>query len=161
MTMELTASEMVMAALVGVHRHVAAIKRGLPDKYGMDGLGWNAHVEGACGELAVAKCMGRFWSGTVNSFKEADITGGLQVRTRSKPEYELIVRENDNPEHVYVLVTGIAPRLNVVGWIQGGDARRPDWWKEYGGRAGAWFVPQAELQPMHRLQEKIPEERAH
>lgn len=142
----LESHEMLMAATIGTTRHIAALKRGLQDRHGCNcEAGWQVHIEGACGELAVAKVVKLYWGGSVNTFKNGGDVGEYQVRTRSRHEYELIVRPDDNEESVYWLVTGIAPRYCVHGWILGRAAKRNEWWKTHGGREGAWFVPPSDL----------------
>lgn len=143
---------MLTGALVGINRQIAALRRGLPDRNGHAGLGWNLHIEGACGEIAVAKVLDRFWSASINTFKAAsDLNGRLEIRTRSKNEYELIVRADDDEAGIYVLVTGMAPIFDVIGWIRGKEAKREEWWAEHGGRPGAWFVPHKALNNIDTL----------
>lgn len=142
--------EAAMASDVGRMRHLASIKAGRPDAYGYDGLGWSEHIEGACGEMAVAKCLGVYWDGSVNSFKSNDLPG-IQIKTRSREDYELIVRPGDSPEAAYVLVTGKCPNYSVRGWIYGKDAMREEWLRDHGGRPAAYFVPHSSLQPMEQL----------
>ena len=155
MLIELTAAEVLLAATVGLHRHVAAIRRGLPDRHGHDGAGWNLHIEGACGEMAVAKALNVFWTGSINAFKNGGDVGHLQVRTRSRDFYDLPVRPDDKQTDVFVLVTGLAPRFEIRGWILGAEARRDDWQQTYGDRPAAWFVPQSALNPIATLRAKV------
>ena len=109
------------------------------------------HILGAAGELAVAKFLGRYWGGDVRNFKKADLGQSVQVRTRSKHEYDLIVRHDDNPDDAYVLVTATThTRLRIHGWIYGSEARKDEWLKTYGDRPAAWFVPQSALRPLKR-----------
>lgn len=77
--------------------------------------------------------------------------GALQIRTRDKPDYDLLIRPDASPDDVYVLVTGRAPRFNVVGWIVARDAMRPEWSQTYGSRPAAYFVPQEALHDMDAL----------
>ena len=149
MTGEVTLSnyELFAAASVGIRRQIEALQDGLPDSAGFEGEGWSNHIEGAAGECAYAKFQDRFWSGSVNTFKSTGDVGATEVRTRSRPDYDLIVRDNDPNDAYFVLVVGTAPRFRVVGWIRGADAKRPEYRKEHGGRPAAYFVPQTELQP--------------
>jgi len=150
-----------MAADCGVTRNILAWDK--PDAFGFDDEhGWNAHIEGACGEVAAAKALGRFWSPSVNTFDAADIGLRLQVRTRSRHEYELYVRPRDvenHPDHAMILVTGKAPLFVVRGYIIAKDACRDDWLKEYGSRPPAWFVPQQQLLDIDDLKYREPRKR--
>jgi len=143
--------ELYMAATVGVKRQLEALKDARPDRHGYEGNGWNVHVEGAAGELAAAKALDRFWSGSINTFKSDGDVGAIQIRTRSKAYYELIVRSDDADNDRFVLVTGTAPHYNVVGWITGRDAKRDEWLQTYGNRPAAYFVPQRELHDLEAL----------
>lgn len=148
----LTPYEVAIGAHCGAMRHQAALRDNRPDAYGFDGLdGWTKHVEGACGEIAAAKAINRYWCPSVNTFGAADLDLTIQVRTRSRHDYDLIIRPEDNPDHCYVLVTGKAPRFTVRGYRIGHAARRDVWQQSHGGRPPAWFVPQADLWPISDL----------
>lgn len=145
----LSASEMMAAALIGISRHVSAVKRGLRMAHGIDpDNAWSAHIEGACGEAAFAKAANVFWTSSVNTFKEGGDVRSVQVRTRSKHGYELLVRDGDADDSVFVLVTGRAPSYVVRGWIMGRDAKRREWSQSHGGREAAYFVPHSALLPV-------------
>ena len=150
MQVTLSAHEMATAAWVGVRRQVEAKRKGLPDKHGFDGDGWGSHIEGAGGEMALAKAMGVYWDGSVNTFKRDDLPG-IQVRTRSRHDYELLVRRTDSDTEVFVLVTGQMPEYRIHGWIRGGDAKQRRWSRSHGGRPPAYFIPQSELKPMEAI----------
>lgn len=147
---ELSWHEVAMASEIGRLRQLSAVKNGLTDRHGYDGVGWTEHIEGACGEMAVAKALNIYWNGSVDTFSAHDLPG-LQVRTRSKHDYELIVRKGDSDEACWVLVTGKAPRYLVHGWIRGRDAKQAKWWEAHGGRPAAYFVPQCSLRPISTL----------
>lgn len=141
--------ELLQAAQVGIRRHIEAVTSGRPDRHGFDGsTGWQIHCEGACGELALAKAMNKHWSGSVNTFSSGGDVGRVQVRTRSKHDYELLVRDKDSDDDKFVLVTGTAPTYHIHGWIAGVDAKRVEWRQTHGNRPGAYFVPQSELTPI-------------
>lgn len=153
MNIELTKREVAMAAECGIMRNLAAIVDARRDAHGLVDLegGWGKHIEGACGEVAVAKALGRFWSPTCNTFDAADIGKTIGVRTRSQHHFELIVRQQDKPSHAYVLVTGRAPSFVVRGYIIGADARRDEWWRNHADRPAAWFVPHEALLDIEAL----------
>jgi hypothetical protein len=154
MTVTLTWHELFLATLVGVKRQIEALRKGKTNSHGFDGEeGWTVHIEGAAGEMAAAKAMGMYWSAPVNTFKGGGDVGKLQIRTRSNPNYDLIVREGDRDQDIFVLVTGRAPRFDVIGWIRGGDAKRAEWSKTHGGRPPAYFVPQDALWGIVELEE--------
>ena len=114
---------------------------------------WMAHILGALGEMAFCKGTGRYWAGTVNTFKDADAGCRIQVRTRASHDHEMIVRKKDSDDDLFVLVTGGPTDFVVRGWMRGGDAKSDAYWKNPGGYGSAYFVPAAALHPMHTLPE--------
>jgi hypothetical protein len=150
----LTWPEVSMGAAVGMRRHMSALSKGLKDKHGYDGDGWGPHIEGALGEMAVAKAFGVYWDGSVDTFKLPDLPG-IQVRTRPKHDYDLIIRDTDSPEDTYVLVTGTAPSYRVVGWIDGQVGMRHDWSAKHAGRPTAFFVPIKSLNSIESLRKAM------
>jgi len=146
----LTPYEVSFAAQVGLRRQLD--KLGEPDAHGFEGDPWGVHIEGACGEMAVAKAMNVYWSGSFGTFKKGGDVARLEVRRRSKPEYELIVRTNDRNQDLFVLVFGKAPEFLIRGWMRGADAKRSNWLKAHGGRPSAYFVPHDKLKPADQLE---------
>lgn len=140
--------DMMQAGLVGLLRHSESISRKHKSRGGSFDNGWQIHIEGALGERAAAKAIDRYWSGGVNTFKAADIGDVIQVRTRSKHEYDLIVKPDDNDDHIVILVTGQAPKYLVRGWIAVKDGKKDEWLKNPNGYGNAYFVPQTSLHPM-------------
>lgn len=146
----LTEWEVAVGGFVGVLRQSESIRRKLKSK-AVSESPFQISVEGALGEMAVAKALNRFWCCGVNSFKKADIGIDIQVRCRSRPDGELIVRPNDNEDHYYVLVTGQAPTYTVHGFLQGKEAQRDEWVKNPFGKGEAWFCPLQSLHPISEL----------
>jgi len=137
----LTDQEGRIAALVGVERHIQSRRRCYQNRYGAkENESWQIDIEGACGEMAVAKYLGIYWGGHTGTFKKADV-GNNQVRTTSEPNGRLIVRERDNPEQRYWLVIGTFPNYWIHGYIKGEDAQRDEWLDDPDNRPPAWFVP--------------------
>lgn len=149
----LNSYELAQAGTTGLLRNIAALKRGYKNKN--ETANWQNHVEGACGEVAVAKLLGKYWGGSVNTFKEGgdlDATG-WEVRTRSSHHYDLIIRKDDADDRVFILVTGNAPNYQVHGWILAADGKQPKWLKDYGGHGDAYFVPKDALRGLGDLNE--------
>jgi len=145
-TIRLLPHEVDMAASVGLRRQLSALKAGLRDRHGINPEdGWRVHVEGACGELAVAKFLGMYWDGSVDTFKSIPDLGPVEIRTRSKHTYDLIVRKDDDPSKVFIHVTGRVPEFRIHGWLRGSGAQREEWWRNHGGREWAWFAPATAL----------------
>lgn len=141
--------EMQHAAMVGALRQIESIRLRLRDQFGADpDNAWSIHIEGAAGEMAAAKALGRYWTMPVNTFKDGGDVGPLQIRTRPRHYNELIVRPGDRDTDTFILVTGRAPQFRVHGYITGGQAKRRCWLHDYGGRPPAYFVPQSALHPL-------------
>ncbi|CAB4197130.1 hypothetical protein UFOVP1304_4 [uncultured Caudovirales phage] len=151
MGITLTPPEMMIASQVGCMRHISAVKAGLTDKHGASPGNWQVHIDGALGEIAVAKALDRFWSGSVNTFKAADIGANIQVRTSQRHDSRLIVRHDDSDDDLFVLVTGIAPDYRVRGWISGADAKQDQWLANPHNREAAFFVPESALHPISSI----------
>lgn len=134
-----------MASEIGRLRQLASIRRGSVHKYGFTGSGWTEHIEGACGEMVVSKFLGIYWDGSVDTFKAPDVGLKIQVRTRSMHNYELIVRNDDSDDELYVLVTGKCPSYRIHGYIAGRDAKKREFLQTHGNRPSAYFVPHAAL----------------
>lgn len=147
--------ELAAAANTGIRRQVNAMAQGKKDAHGLKDPrdAWFHHINGACGEMAFAKASNRYWDHSLNTYMEGGDVGELQVRTRREPDYELLIRDNDPDERVYVLVTGVPPSFTVVGWMTAKEAKRDEWRKEHGGREPAYFVPQAKLYDIKLLDE--------
>lgn len=151
----ITPDEWKLACQVGLDRAVSAIKRKLKDsvnkkKNWLDDL--DQHVKGAVGELAASKVLGVQWTGSVDTFKSAsDLDGNIEIRFRSNPEWDLIVRE-DRDDAKLVLVRGMPPgAIEVAGWIMGKDAKQDRWKARHGGLREAYFVPAGELRDVGEL----------
>lgn len=148
--------EYELAAQVGLRRQLESIKQGLQDAHGFSGPGWDQNVEGAIGEMVVAKALGIYWDGSVNTFKAPDFPPNLQVRTRPKEHHKLIVRPFDSMDDTFILVTGKCPNYVVRGYINGGDTRNQEWlFDEGNGRPPAFFVPHEELSPIKELKDHL------
>ena len=121
--------------------------------------GWsdafNSHLLGCIGEIAAAKALDMPWPAHIARFKsKPDLGNRIEVRHRTDPDWELIVRDDDSPHSLFVLSTGgISPVVEVVGWIDGKRAMRKDWRHDHGGKKEAWFVPQSFLLPLDMLKE--------
>jgi len=146
--------EMAQGANTGSLRHIGAIKRGYKSKTKLQSS-WNSHIEGACGEIAVSKAMGKYWGGSINTFKKGgDIDGSdeWEVRTRSKEGNDLILREDDPEDRIYFLVVGVCPTYEIKGWIKGINGMLNAFSANYGNYGYAYFVPQTFLNKLEDLE---------
>ena len=68
MKIKLDPSEMMFAVMGGAMRRIQALQRGRVDKYGTVQYPWQADIEGAMAEMAVAKAFGIFGQATLATF---------------------------------------------------------------------------------------------
>lgn len=155
MTVTLTWSERCLAAQVGLWRHFRAVREQRKPTHGLRGGEGELlafHVDGAIGEMAFAKSQNVYWSGSVDTFKSGGDVGTIHVRARSRPDYELNIRDDDPDGVPFVLVRGSLGTYEIVGWMWSHEAKQPYWQHDYGNRgAPAWFVPDRYLRALATL----------
>jgi hypothetical protein len=140
----LTMDEISIAHHIAGLRRVDCIEHNRSNSGGFSGMAWQNDCLGTLGEMALAKQQGVYWSGNLNSFKAPDV-GKFQVRAAEPERYQLIIRPDDPVDDVYVLVTGRAPKLFVIGWMTGTEARRVGKWGSPNSQPEAWWVAQSSL----------------
>ena len=144
--------ELAQAGTCGLLRNIEAYRDNRPNSHGLDdNKDWEIHINGAIGEMIVAKAFNLYWDGSINTFKTQPDVAGLQVRTRSKDEYELLVRPDDDNDKIFVHVTGKRFKYKVKGWKMGRDCKRKEWFKTFDRRPPAYFVPDYELHDIRTL----------
>jgi hypothetical protein len=113
------------------------------------------HLLGAAGEVAVASYLGM----KEHLFKEtearrgSDDLPGIDVKTRSKSRYDLIVQRQSDPNRKFVLVTIENQQTLIHGWCYGKDAMQNQFWNDPARGRPAYFVPQDFLCPMESINE--------
>ena len=136
-----------MAVYVGVNRRQAAMYASSPEPHGTPPSVWDADVEGAAAELAVAKALNRYWCGLDGSDRLVGDVDGCQVRHSRRPNASLILHSRDLDDQRFILVVGSMPVLTVKGWLWGGEGKVDRFWRRDVPRP-AYFVPAGELRPM-------------
>lgn len=148
----LTKVEVEIGVRIGVMRHLNALREGRKDAHGLNGDPWEFHIQGACAEMASYKAIKYYWSPTIDVRKELGGDGGpYEVRRRSHQKHDHLIRPDDLVDPPHILACGSLPKFRVVGWILGKDARRDEWWHDYGNRGFAWWPPQADLHDLAEL----------
>jgi hypothetical protein len=111
------------------------------------------HLLGAAGEVAVASFLGL----KHELFKEKEAKRGsedlpgIDVKTRSRHSYDLIVQRGENPDKRFVLVTIQDQKTLLHGWCYGREAMKDEFWADPAGGRPAYFVGQSLLRPMESL----------
>jgi hypothetical protein len=118
----------------------------------------------AYGEFAVAKFLSQPPPDGVNTWHAPDVGDCVQVRTIGLQEpgtpppstKGLLVRPNDNGAHLFVLVhvdmqvTARTRICDLLGYIEGEAAQRPEWWHR-----DVWIVPRTALMPCDLLPDHL------
>lgn len=113
----------------------------------------DVHLLGAAGEMAVASFLGlkhELYKET-EAKRGSDDLPGIDVKTRSRHSYDLIVQAKEDPSKKFVLVTIEKQRTLIHGWCYGEEAMEEKYWADYAGGRPAYFVPQSQLRPMKEL----------
>lgn len=152
----LTPQELNQASFLGLSRQYKAMtsqnRDSVWEKPYHESL--SAHVVGAMGEMAVAKWLGIWYSFSEGTYKtDTDLSGDLEVRTRTNTDWSLLVRPQDKDESKFVLVTtSDGNSLILHGWISGAEAKKDEWVRDWGNRGRPVFsVPQEALKEMQEL----------
>jgi hypothetical protein len=151
-----TAEERQAAMEEGMRRQSVNEAKGLRGRNGGASFGSKAleiHLLGAAGEMAVASHLGMksfLYQATEAERGSCDLPG-IDVKTRSKHQYDLIVQKNEPAEKKYVLVTIQDKTTLVHGWIYGGEAMQEKFWADPARGRPAFFVPKENLHSMETL----------
>jgi len=147
----LTPPEMTLALMVGGLRQVTNLRDGRRDAHGARrDRGWQLHVEGAAGELAVAKALNLYWSGRLGCLRASDV-GALQVRTTPCNGYRLVIHPEDPDDARFIFVVGMVPCFRLAGWLYASEGKRREWWDDPVGGRPAYFIPETALHAMDTL----------
>lgn len=106
------------------------------------------HQIGAAGEVAVASYLGLkdFLFADKNPTRDSyDLPYNIDVKTRAKHSYDLIVQLDDKPDKIYWLVTIQNKEIQIHGWIHHADCSKKEYIKDPAGGRRAYFVPKDKL----------------
>ncbi len=149
----LTATEMMVAAYVGAARNVQSLTQEWRPAAGVGVANtWTPNIEGAAGELAVAKALGIYWQPIIGN-NHADDVGPYQVRTNISRKYDdLCLRPKDREDRIFISVLSFMPTMEIVGWIEGSEGKRERWLRDGSAdRPKCFYVPRNALRPMADL----------
>ena len=111
------------------------------------------HLLGAAGEMAVASYLGMKHElyKEVEAKRGSDDLPGIDVKTRSKLRYDLIIQKSEDPNKKFVLVTIENQQTFLHGWCYGHEGMDALYWADPARGRPAYFVPQSALHPMETL----------
>jgi hypothetical protein len=157
----LTWPEIVQATIVGCMRQIDSLKK--KSKQGnnrKDKDNWTPHIEGAAGELAVAKYCKGYWPGTVGNPEAPDVCINGQwyeVKTNTSRRWtDLIAMEKDTDVYSYIGVLSYLPDFYITGWLPAKDVKDKKWWREGDPDRWAHFVRAGALKPIDDLLKQEP-----
>ena len=140
----------------GMRRQAVNEAKGLRGRNGGASFGGKAldiHLLGAAGEMAVASYLGmkhELYKET-EAKKGSDDLPGVDIKTRSKASYDLIVQKNEDPKKKFVLVTIENQQTLLHGWCYGKDAMQEKFWADPARGRPTFFMPKENLHPMETL----------
>lgn len=138
--------ELEMAAYVGVRRNLEAMASGRVANWGDSSDCWRPHILGAMAELAFAKWANVYWEGSVNTFRGRPDVAGCEVRWARDDELKIYPREAaDKANTKFVLVRGVGPTFDVLGWAYGRDALAFPARRKHPQGPEAHFIPSGNL----------------
>jgi hypothetical protein len=111
------------------------------------------HLLGAAGEMAVASYLGmkEHLYAEREARRGSDDLPGIDVKTRSRHSYDLIVQKREDPQKRFVLVTICEQQTLIWGWCYGRQAMQERYWSDPARGRPAFFVPKERLHPIDTL----------
>ena len=149
----LSATEMMVAAYIGCARNVWALTHGSEPGHGIgfDNT-WTANVEGAAGEMFVAKTLDIYWCPRVGADRYNGDVGPYEVRTNSSRRWDdTPLHPSDRDDRVFIGVLSFMPEFEIMGWIWGHEGKRQEWWRDGSPGRPAFWVPRSALHSMAEL----------
>ena len=147
MIIKLRYPEILLGAQAGVMRKISGLKNKRPQAYGLDQENhWQIDIEGALGEMALAKYLNLYWQGK-GKVRDFDVGGKMEVKTVKSTKLSLILHKDYPDDYVYWLMIGIYGSYEVAGWIYGRDGKQEKYYKDPKGGRPAYFVPTKALNP--------------
>ena len=146
MKVTLNSYELWQAAQVGLVRAYDSYIKNNKDIW-FENRTWAAmvavNVQGAIGEVAVAKALNLFFNGSFGVYKlSPDLSTKdikIEVRHSGEKKETCSVREGDDPESVIIFSTGGGPDIEILGWIYAGKAKT-DAHKKTKANGETWYA---------------------
>jgi hypothetical protein len=149
--------ERKLAADEGYRRYKIDVEIGAKGRNGGPAVGDEAqliNLIGTAGEMAVASYLGLkefLYKEKLPVRGSFDIPPNIDVKTAMCHRHNLIIKFDDNPSYVYVLVTIENKKCIIHGWVTGERVMKPIFEGDPVGGRPAYFVPKGLLNPIHTL----------
>jgi hypothetical protein len=151
-TVKLLPREVLHVGTEATLRVFHRLARNSDQRYGHgEAISWTEEVDSVGAEFAVAKCLNQYPSG-ISKVAAPDVGKFVQVRYSPRDDGCLLVHraeEGDDPEHVFIFVTGHVPEMDVRGWVYGREAQVQTYWRP--SNRPCFFVPQSVLRDVSIL----------
>lgn len=145
LTIQLTLHEWQLSAITGGFRYIDSRKKDSPvGKFAEDEKRWDIDIESACAERAYAKVSEQYYDSGIGTYKAPDV-GNVQVRHTVLDYGKLILRDGDDPNEPYALMTGRAPNLTYRGWLLGVELKVEKYHANPHNKGWLWWAPQPDL----------------
>lgn len=111
------------------------------------------HILGAAAEMAVAVYLGledHLYQQEKPVRGSCDLPG-IDVKCRSKHNYDLLIQLDDTPDKNFVLVTIDKQKTIIHGWISGYEGMKEEWIREFVPGRACYAVPQSSLHSLEEL----------
>lgn len=100
-------------------------------------------------EMVVAKYFGFEYDGDIGKPGRFDVGGKYEVRGTKYINGHLILNPEDK-DAIYILVVGDGNEFDIVGWIDGKEGKKDEYWRT-DTRYPCYFVPQSALKNIELL----------
>jgi hypothetical protein len=144
MEIELTASEMMVAAQIGCRRNIESVLSKRSDIIGLSN-GWENDIEGALAETAFAKHFNMWLDPNLSKFGTKDV-GEWHIRSTKHENGHLCIHPNEY-EGKYVLMVGRLNHWRIAGWIDASEGRQEQFLRTMRNDrpVPCYWVPQSNL----------------
>ena len=153
MTVSLTAQNIKTAGDIGIQRRIMGMSKKGVNNIDQLRMGWQADIEGAIAEMAVAKAFGIYWDGgKMGDLTQKDVDK-YQVRSTTYKNGCLLMTDRDHDNDMYILLLSYQqPNYTLAGWIYGREGMRKEYIRKPNEDRGAcYFIPQDKLRSMDEL----------
>jgi hypothetical protein len=107
------------------------------------------NIIGAMAEMAVAKAFNKWFVPRLNTFhNESDVLEDVEVRSTTRSDGSLIIRDNDPLSRRFILVVVTDMTCHLKGWCYGYEREALGTLRDPNSKAPAYFIPQPNLHDM-------------
>jgi hypothetical protein len=156
--LRLTEGEMFMAGHAALARRISNAINARKPAYGASDE-WHMDFIGCMGEVATARHLNLFWSGTVDEFKRKDVGDLVEVRAITDASHSLLLHPKDGDAVPFVLALVQLPRVVLLGWAFAVAGKEQRYWRELRRGRPCYAAPQSILRPMRGLHRWVAERR--